>query len=381
MKNIKKISISLLAVLCIPAALIYTDYAISNQPETVSVKEELVLPKVTTQPLESGINTSIIEHYGEVIPAEKLLLLGQVSGQIVWKSANFKVGKRVKKGTLLLRIEDASYQAALATAEKSLADAHLSLLQEQRKYKRAQKNWKRSEIADKPSQLALRIPQLTIAKSQYNAAQRAVKNAEKDLADTKIYAPFDAVITSRNVTTGSYISIGASIGELKSSEAAEIKIALTQSEWQQLPVNLDALQVNVFSPDTPNHVWIGRVSELSLVIDQDTRTRQLTIVIDSPLDQKRPLLFGSFLNIHLHGKVHTNSYLISSSSITADGYIWLEKDNQLIRHKAKTLFRDTHRVGIAQETLAKHINLVIKPMAHYTNGMKVIAMEAHNDEQ
>ncbi|WP_019276722.1 efflux RND transporter periplasmic adaptor subunit [Vibrio coralliilyticus] len=373
--NIKKIVVSLLALLTIPAAVTYTSYAISNQPQTVIVKDEVLLPKVTIKRLAAGKHHSVIEGYGEAQSADTLTVLAQVSGRVVWKAENFKVGQKVEKGTLLVRIEDSDYQSALANAEKTLADAHLALLQEQRKHQRAQDNWARSEISDKPSLLALREPQLEIAKTQYNAAKKAVENAEKNLSHTKIYAPFDAVVSGRSVTSGSYLSPGSTIGELKASEVAEIKLALSESEWQQLPADLTDLQVDVFSPGNPDSQWLGRATKLSLVIDQATRTRTLTVAVDAPLAQSQPLLFGSFVQVRIKGKALPDSYVIASVSLTADGYIWYEVDATLFRHKAKTLYANTKEIGIARGELAEHINLVRKPMSHYIEGMKVVTEE------
>ncbi|WED23285.1 efflux RND transporter periplasmic adaptor subunit [Vibrio sp. JC009] len=373
--NWKKICVSALAVMTIPAAVFYTDYAISNQPEAVAVKEALILPRVTTEHLIAGENNSVIEAFGEVISSETLSLLSQVSGRVVWKSDNFRKGKLIKKGELLLRIEDSEYQANLANAEKSLADADLALQQEKRKYKRAQDNWKRAEIADEPSKLALRKPQLAVAQTQYTAAKKAVGNAKKKLANTKIYAPFNAVIASRSVTKDSYIATGSVIGELKSADTAEIKVALAENEWQQLPASLENLQVEISSSNNRQHVWTGRVSDLSLVIDQSTRTRTLTVEVNKPLEQETPLLFGGFVNVRLQGKTLPDSFVILSSSITADNYIWFEKDNQLFRHKANKLFANSKEVGIARDGLDSKINLVKKPMSHYIEGMSVVAFE------
>lgn len=377
--NLKKLSISLLAITTIPAALLYTDYAISNQPQTVEIKEQVLLPRVTIERLSAGVNSSLIEGYAEVISSETLNVLAQVSGRVIWRSADFKVGKEVKKGTLLLRVEDSDYQATLANAEKALADAHLALLQEERKHKRAQVNWTRSEIEDTPSELALRKPQLAIAQRQYTAAQKAVEHAKNNLANTKIYAPFNAVITAREVTSGSYLSPGSSIGELKAADTAEVKVALSEREWQQLPDSLDKIEVDLFSSAHPSVVWKGRVSELSLVIDQSTRTRTLTVAVDSPLTQPTPLLLGSFVNIRLAGKPQPDSYVIASSSITADGYIWFEKGDQLYRHKSATLFANAKEIGIARGDLDTQINLVTKPLSHYSVGMKVAAVEGESN--
>lgn len=375
MKKIKKkkLIINLLAILTLPIVIFYTSYTISNQPEIVSIKEEVIAPRVTIERITAGTHRSIIEAYAEVKSSETLTLLGQVSGQVTWQSEYFTEGQRIKKNDLLVRIKETNYQVALANAEKQMADAHLILLQESRKYDRAQSDWKRSGITAKPNSLVLRKPQMEIARTQYAAAKQAVALAKQNLDDTKIYAPFDAVITAKNVTAGSYLSEGGAIGELKAIEIAEIKVALSEREWQQLPTPLNSLPVKVISTGNTHFTWKGVVSDLSMVIDPSTRTRTLSITVDSPLEEEKPLLFGRFVNIRIQGKASKNSFVVSSSSLTADGFIWYEKNKKLFKHKAQPLFHSLKTVGIAQGNLSDTLNLVMKPMSHYVEGMEVMS--------
>ncbi len=373
MPRLNRMAINGLALLSIPVAILLTASAIANKPSSVATKPEMVLPKVTTLNVEAGPHYSELELYGEVKALETLNLLGEVSGRVITKSEKFQPGQEVREGELLLEIDDASYRVELADARKQLADAHLALLQEKRKKQRAEAEWKVSGIAGKPSQLGLREPQLAVAQTQYEAAQERVALALEKLNKTKIYAPFDAVVISRNVASGSYISQGSQIGELKSIAQLEIKLALSQRQWQQLPSVLDDMQVQVLSRGKDNLVWLGRAKDLSLVVDSKTRTRTLTVVVDSPLESEQPLLLGSFVKVRILGKKLDASFELPPSSVTADGFIWFELGGQLHKQKVRPLFQNRKAITIAKGELSNQLNLVRKPLSHYVEGMAVMA--------
>mgnify|MGYP001437126852 CR=1 FL=1 len=283
-------------------------------------------------------------------------------------------GEQISKGDLLFHIDDSSYQVLLANAEKDLANAQLSFLQEQRKHQRAQKEWKTSGIKEAPSPLALREPQFKAAKAQLNAAQQAVEDATQQLSNTNIYAPFDAIVSQSSVTTGSVVASGTTLGQIKSIETAEVHLQLTEGDWQQLPTDLSALSVTIQSASDSGQQWAAQASHLSLLVEQSTRMRNLILKIDTPLQQPEPLLLGSFVKIIIPGKSYSDSFVVSSSSITADGNIWYVKEGLLHRHKTQSLFQDIDAIGFKQGNLNQHITLVVKPLSSYVEGMQVLAL-------
>lgn len=379
--NMRVILISCISLLLIPAAIFYTDYATSHQPETVEIKAEIVLPKVTVVNVEIGSHASAFSVFGEVESADNLTLLSQASGRVVWLSPSLSTGKTVAKGELLLRLEDSNYRVALANAKKQLADADLLLQQEKRKFQRAQDDWKRSGVTLTPTDLVLRKPQLAISIAQYNAAKEQVAYAKVNLSHTQIYAPFDAVITNKQVSIGSYLSEASPVGAMQSISTAEINLSLSEQEWQQLPQTVKGMRVVVESSIPPQQQWTGVVDKLAWMIDKKNRTRLLTVVVDKPLEQAEPLLFGHFVKVHLRGESQANSFSIPSSAITADGYIWLEQNQSLFKHKVHPLFNSDKFVGIQRDDLPPSFNLVRKPLSKYVVGMRVVsALEEANNE-
>ena len=86
-------------------------------------------PDVGVITRESGPYAAHIIAYGTAKPHFDLTLTAQVTGQINRLSAHFETGRRVKKGDLLVQLEDSDYQAAVAAARKDVSDAQLSLLE------------------------------------------------------------------------------------------------------------------------------------------------------------------------------------------------------------------------------------------------------------
>lgn len=378
----KQILVTALGLLSIIATAMYIMKSIPEETTLALEAQSRQYIKVTTVDIAAGQHRSTIEGYGQVIPEETLTLTSQVSGVILSKAKKFQLGEQISKGDLLFHIDDSSYQVLLANAEKELANAQLSFFQEQRKHQRAKKEWKTSGIEEAPSPLALREPQFKAAKARLNAAQQAVEDAKQQLNNTNIHAPFDAIVSQSNVTTGSVVASGTSLGQIKSIETAEVHLQLTERDWQQLPSDLSALSVTIQSASNSDsgQQWAARASHLSLLVEQSTRMRNLILKIDSPLQQPEPLLIGSFVKVVIQGKSYSDSFVVSSSSITADGNIWYVKEGQLHRHKTQSLFQDIDAIGFKQGNLNQHITLVVKPLSSYVEGMQVLSDSPQTDD-
>lgn len=370
-KRWQPILLTTLALVMIPVALTYTDYAISNQAQPEKLPEKIIAPRVTVLPISTGSYNSVIQAFGEVRAVDEISLSSQLTGRVVWRNAKFAVGGRINKGEVLIRIDDTDFQTALANAKQAEAEAALALQQEERQRDQAARDWQRSGIKAKPGALALREPQLKVAQSRYQAAKAAVVQAKRDLALTQLKAPFAAVIVQRNAALGSYVESGTVVATLRASDQAEVALSLSANQWQQLPDNPVGLPVVLQSRDQNGVQWQGRVQRLSATIDANTRQRSLIVVVDQPLDQDQPLLFGSFVGAQIQGAQVPDLFGVPASALTADGYIWYVSDQTLQRARRAPLFSNAGQAFVHQGALPDHIQLVRKPMSGYLPDMRV----------
>lgn len=365
------ILLTTLALATIPAALFYTDYAISNLPEPEKQEARVNVPRVSTLTIGASSHQSEMHAFGEVQAQDEISLSSQIEGRIIWRNPAFVVGGRLQNGDTLIRVDATDFRVALAEAKQALAEAALALQEEEHQQYQAKLDWQRSGIKDSPSDLLLRKPQVKVARTRYQAAQAAVKKAQRDLDQTQLKAPFDAVVVERFVGSGSFLSRGGAVATLRNSATAEVQLALSADQWQLLQSNAIGSEVELSTLAYPDVIWPGKVQRLSEIIASDTRLRTLVVAVKQPLDHSQPLLYGTFVSARIPGQKISDLFAIPASALTADGYIWHVVDNQLQRIKRSPVFSAEGQVFIERGELPDQIQLVRKPMISYLNGMQV----------
>ena len=366
---------TLAALVTLPAAVLYTNHAISNQPEAERQEANVPVPRVTVMPLQANSYRSEVQAYGEVKALDQISLASEINGRVIWRNPHFVVGGRLQKGDELIRLDATPYMSALANARQSLAEARLALQQEQRQKQQAERDWQRAGLKEQPSPLLLREPQLAVAKATLQAAQAAVAEAKRALAQTSLKAPFDAVVLSRDVATGSYLQQGAPVATLNTSARAEVKLTLSAEQLQKLPANPVGSPVVLSSQNQPGIRWQGRVDRLAQQIDPQTRLRTLVVSVDQPLDQTVPLLFGTFVQARLQGPEQSDLFALPTSALTAEGYLWYVTNEQLQRVKRNPAFSQDEQLFVQRGELPQKISLVLKPVSGYLPGMAVSTVE------
>ena len=213
---------------------ILTFVLFSSMKKPPEEKEEVDnTPIVAVEPISLAPLTLQVDSYGVVEPKYETELVAQVSGQIVELSDTFVRGGFIKKGQLLARIDPNDYEAALIDAEATMASARASLETERAQGQVAEREWKR--ITDtSPTELSLRKPQLAQEIARVKAAQASILRAKRNLERTEIRAPYDAMIDSRNVGLGSFVSTGSMVGKLLGTAVAEVRLPVADNQLEFL---------------------------------------------------------------------------------------------------------------------------------------------------
>uniref|UniRef100_UPI0030DBEE4B efflux RND transporter periplasmic adaptor subunit n=1 Tax=Vibrio neptunius TaxID=170651 RepID=UPI0030DBEE4B len=308
------------------------------------VQESLNLQKVAVQMTTSASYQAQVVGYGETRSRYQLNYASEVSGRVFTLSDDFETGKVVTEGTILAKLDDTSYQQALAQAKSDVATAELELLEEQREGEQAKSEWQRSGLDGEPnSPLVLREPQLASAEANLANAKQALNKAEKDLKDTEIRAPFTALVVSREVQPGSYLSAGSIVATLYSIERVEVEVSLSEQQWANLPTSSDIKNWQVTLTDTSDvHQWTGRVERKYQHVTQDTRQRSLVVVVDKPLEADSPLYPGTFVKATLSGAEVNGLWEVPASAISQQGEIWTVDEQGLLNksNASKRFSRD-----------------------------------------
>ncbi|QIZ75616.1 efflux RND transporter periplasmic adaptor subunit [Ferrimonas lipolytica] len=366
------------------SAVAYNGFQMENHQQQRAPKPVVVAPSVAVSVVSADSYTSVVQGYGEALPQYQLTLTAQSSGQVLTLADAFASGNQVKAGQLLAKVEDSNYQQAVSDANKAVADAKLALLEEQRQGDQARKDWQHSGLEGEPdSPLVLRQPQLAAAEATLEQALRQLASAKVDLANTEIRAPFDAVIVSRDIQLGSYLQQGNSVAMLYSTDVAEIRVPLSQVQWQALgQLQLGPEHKVALSSSDGHEQWQGYAARIEQHLNSSDRQRSLVVAVDEPLALASPLHAGTFVTATITGQERSNLWQLPTTAISQDDAIWMVTDAQtIVPQAAEVVFADQSWVYLTPSTVDGTAQIVQRPLNNYLSGMRINAVSDSEQEQ
>ncbi|MGC2399049.1 MAG: efflux RND transporter periplasmic adaptor subunit [Acidobacteriaceae bacterium] len=207
------------------------------------------------------------------------------------------IGTRVHAGELLAVIETPELDEQVRQAESDVATAQANLQIADITAARWTKLLAKNAVSKQETDQA--TSDLKGRQSALSAAESNVKRLQQLQGFEKIYAPFDGVITARNIDIGSLIQAGDS----NSPQAELFHMAATDKLRLFVPVpEVYANQVKngshiaVTSDALPNQKFTGTIVRNSDAIDPSSRT--LNVEVDV-LNSDHKLLPGQYAFIHL----------------------------------------------------------------------------------
>lgn len=284
---------------------------------------------------------AVIRTTGIVGASREITLMPEVTGKIVHLSDQLIPGGRFKKGDLIVRIDPRDYQMAMKSEESRVRQAQLDLSLEKSRQKAAQIEWKLlgDERPEEESALALRKPQLEAAQVNLEAAQSNLQKARLSLSRTSLRAPFDCVVVDEMVDIGQLVSPNATVARLIGTERFRINASV--------PVDrLGLLQIPDFNSEAASAVKIiqdlgggqkvvrdGKLVGLKGTLDPQTRTAQLLIALDNPMDPPKgrsPILNGAYVDLEIYGREFENVSVIPRKAIVEGKKVWIvDSENRL----------------------------------------------------
>ena len=341
-----------------------------EEPEVVDTR-----PTVTISELQAEDYAVTLNSYGEITPLESTMLAAQVSGEVTSWNQDFVPGGLVRRGELLFSIEKDAYEAALLQAEANLSSAQAQLIQEQ-----AQANVAEREAAgmskSRVTDLYLRKPQLLSAQAAVKSAEAMLRIAKRDLDNCEVRAPYDALIVSREIGTGDYVTPGTVAATLNNVETAEITFPVAGFDQSFLPVSVTGLDATVTVDKRTIPAKLHR--DLGIV-DQSTRMSHLVARIDDPYgvrSGKALIKFGSFANISFNGKTLENVFRIPQELVN-NKRIWLVSEDATLQSEIVEIVREQDDFYFVRGNF-DGLQLVTSPPEYPLNGMAVKVIEQSN---
>jgi len=331
------------------------------------VLAEVMVPEAGTRRME-------VTGTGTVRAHRSLSLVPQVSGQVIEISSRLVEGGMFRKGELLFAIDPADYELALAQAEAALAQARLSLALTQSQAGVARQEWERLGGGEPDNPLVLMTPQLEQERAKVVSAEASVKRALLDLERTRLIAPFNALVRSRQVEIGQYLRSGSPVAELSGTDLAEVRIPLSLEDSRWLPPLPVPARVSLH-PEGAAWSWPGRLVRSLGEVDPASRMVQMVIEVKDPYGledgsgQKPALALGHFVEAAIEGRTLENVFELPRRALRADDRIWVAgADNRLRILDARVLRGDADSV-LLRADFAEGDRVVLSGLPGAASGM------------
>lgn len=337
-------------------------------------------------PLQVSINSQ-----GTVAPKREIDLVSQVSGKIVSVADNYANGGFFQPDSTLVQIEPADYEFAVIRAKAQVARAQEQAALEQGRSRQAKREWR--DLGDKTANtLFLRQPQLNAAQAALDSAQADLQKAKLDLSRTEISAPFQGRIRNTLVNLGQYVTPGARIAKVYSTDVVEVRLPLSDREalLVDLPTNFEDSPTTNFPAVTlrsrvgeSSDLWQGKIVRTDASIDVRSRMTVAVAEIINPFkssagDSRRPLSIGSFVEAEISGRVIQDALKLTKDAIYRGREILVLNDNNQIHFETISVLRSSASfvvaVGIAPGT-----RIVTTRLSLPINGMEVAPIPMLNE--
>ena len=216
-----------------------------------------------------------VEALGTAHANEAVEITSKVSNLVT--GIRFREGQNVRRGAVLVELDNISATAELAAARAALTEA-------QGQYKRSQELY---------STQALSQAQLDQIVATLRASEARVTSAESRLSDLTIRAPFDGRIGLRRVSVGSFVSPGALITTLDDTRVIKLDFAVPET---YLAILRDGLPLAASSVAFPGRSFEGQIVSIDSRLDPQTRSVTARAALPNPDGVLKP---GMFLTVKL----------------------------------------------------------------------------------
>lgn len=286
-------------------------------------RNQEALPVSVYKVIAGGLTDRIVAT-GTVMANEQVILSAEVAGRIT--AINFIEGREVKKGTVLVTINDTEL---LAQLEKIKYNQKLAEEREQRSRSLLQKEAISQEEYDRV------LTDLNTVKSEASLVEAQLNKA-------KIIAPFTGTIGLRQVSVGAYVTAGQKIATLTQLQPVKIEFSIPERFAQS--VGKDS-KVN-FSIEGINKKYQASVYAVEPSIDPETRSVSVRAVYPNSSMELRP---GSFARIEFELNHMQNAIQVPAQAIIPElsGYkVFRYKSGQAVQSPVTVGIRTTDMVQV-----------------------------------
>ena len=305
------------------------------------------------------------------------------------------IGSRVHTNDLLLRIAAPDLDQQLAQAEAQIGQNQAAVLQAQAQVQSAEANtklanttkyrettlanqgWETKQNADNATAnfsvqtagIANAQAGVAVAVANLKAQQATVDRLKELTAFEQIKAPFDGVITARNVDTGDLLTQDSLGGNPMFSIVRDdvLRIAVYVPQSSAIGIH-DGVESEVTIPEMPGHVFKGKVARSAVALQ--SASRSMLTEVDVP-NQDHLLRPGLFVNVTFSITRQAPAIVVPHESLVFNAgglqVVIVDQDSKVHFQKV-AIYRDFGTSAELHDGLQGGENLILSPPAQLVDG-------------
>jgi membrane fusion protein (multidrug efflux system) len=362
-----KLIVALVIGIIVAVVLLMRGENTNNSATVPGTSEQAkIFPVEVTKPAFEEVEHNL-DAVGSFFPEDEVTVGCEVDGII--KKLLVDEGSPVKKGDLLLEIDDEKLRLEVEESEAMLREGRARFEHSQATLKRMTSLFEQGVIGQQ---------ELDDARNQELMNQATVENTQaklsrfkKELGDTRVLAPMDGVVSERLVSAGEYVKIGASL--VKIVDVNPLKLAFTLPEKNAGEIRTGQ-KVRVTTRVYMGEMFEGEVYFINPKVEPATRTIEVKAWVDNSEYKLRP---GYFVDVKVLLGKQKSFVLPESAVLVREGSIVvMTVEEGIIAYKRVTPgVRFDGKVEIL-EGITPEDSIVVSGRSEITEGTKVTVVSS-----
>ena len=328
-------------------------------------------------PIEQNV-TRYLEATGTTAAVNSANLVARVQGFL--QEIRYRDGDEVKQGAVLFVIEPEPYKLKLEQARAAEAGAAATLKQNEAEYERQ---------ADLASRAVASKAQLDNATANRDSAQAKLMQAKGDTAQaainlgyTEVKAPFDGIVTARQVSLGELVGANGptQLATIVATDPIYVNFNISEQDTlrarEQIrrlgltPQDLKKVPVEVGLQSDEGYPYKGTLDYASPSINQATGTLAVRAILANP---DRRLLPGFFVRVRIPDQ-QSKALLVPEAALGSDQggrYLLVVGKDNVVEQRKVTIGPSVGDLRVIDKGLAADDRVVVDGILRAIPGEKV----------
>jgi RND family efflux transporter MFP subunit len=328
-------------------------------------------------PVEQPVSR-YFESTGNAAAINTVDLVARVQGFV--QEINYNDGEFVKKGTSLFVIEPEPYRLKVDAAKAAVVSAQATLTQNEAEYQRQADLLKRQVSAQVSYDQAL--AQRDTSRANLQSAQANERQAEINLSYTNVTAPFDGVVSARQVSIGQLVGATSTTVLSTIVQLDPIWVNFTASERDVLQARANLARTGRTTADLlgiPVEIGLqtesgyphkGKLDYVAPTVDPATGTLAVRAIVEN---SERVLLPGYFVRVRIPSRPEP-TLLVADAAIGSDQggrYVLVVNKDSVVEQRKVELGQLVGELRVIETGLSKDDRVVVGGIMRAIPGQKV----------